>query len=254
MPSSLRCLAIPTLNVSRKRMELDTKSEELFAAICGRHSYEVTKLPTRSDEYLKTADFSALTPYGRIVAEIEELSPNPDDLRQIKEMKETGITHGGGTIGVRARRAIRHASIQLSDHSNEQVPLIAVLYDNVRTLDGRVAYPLYYLEPHHIDAAMYGQRVVHVALRGGVTPHSDRSGGGRTTTPNEKNYLSAVAIISDWDDKKLFVYHNCFADYPLPVEVFSDHLCHHLKKGSDPCQEPWQWHAATGANRVARGI
>ena len=230
-------------------MEFDTQSEELFAAICDRHGYEVTKLPTRSAEQRRTADFSVETPQGRLLAEVEELTPNDDDLRQIKEMKETGVTSGGGTIGARARRAVRHAALQLRDHCDEKVPMIAVLYDNVRTSDGRVAYPMYYSEHYHIDTAMYGQRVVHVPLREDVTPGPDRSGGGRTTTLDEKNYLSAVAVISDWDDKTLYVYHNCFAELPLPGELFSDHQCHHFEKSSDPHAEPWQWHPAAGANK-----
>ncbi len=231
-------------------MKFDTRSEELFAAICDRHGYHVMKLPTRSDEQLKTADFSVETPFCRILAEVEELTPNEDDLRQIREMKETGMTSGGDTIGLRACRAIRHAAVQLRDHCDEQVPMVAVLYDNVRTSDGRVAYPMYYLEHYHIDVAMYGQRLVHVALKEGITPRPDRSGGGRTTTPDEKNYLSAVAVISDWDDETFYVYHNCFAAFPLPLEVFSDERCHHFNKGSEPHTEPWQWHPAAPPNRV----
>src|SRR4029077_16423149 len=136
-------------------MNFDTRSEELFAAICDRHGYDVEKLHTRSRNGLKTADFAIMTPYGRIIAEVEELKPNRDDLRQIREMKETGTTNGGGTIASRARAAIRHAADQLKHHCDQRVPMIAVLYDNVRTPDGRVGYPMYYLEHHHIDAAMY---------------------------------------------------------------------------------------------------
>jgi len=230
-------------------MDLDTKSEELFVSICNRHGYRVEKLPTRSDQGLKTADFSIQTRDGRILAEVEELTPNSDDLRQIKKFEETGSTSAVGTIGSRARAAIRHATLQLKNHCSERVPMIAVLYDNVRTPNGRVAYPMYYLEHHHIDAAMYGDRIVPVPLGEDVTPRPDRSGGGRTTTQAEKNYLSAVAVISDWDDETMFVFHNSFAGIPLPVEVFSDSRCHHYRKGFDPHGEPWKWHPATEANK-----
>ena len=71
-------------------MKFDTRSEDLFAAICDRHAYQLDKLPTRSEQGLKTADFSVQTPYGRIIAEVEELTPNRDDLRQIREMKKIG--------------------------------------------------------------------------------------------------------------------------------------------------------------------
>jgi hypothetical protein len=100
-------------------MNYDTRSEKLFAAICDRHGYRVDKLPLRSESGLKTADFSIQTPHGRIIAEIEELTPNRDDLRQIREMKETGTTSGGGRIGSRARAAMRHAAVQLKGHRDE---------------------------------------------------------------------------------------------------------------------------------------
>jgi hypothetical protein len=44
------------------------------------------------------------------VVEVKELTPNRDDLRQIREMKETGTTRGGGNISARAREAIEEAS------------------------------------------------------------------------------------------------------------------------------------------------
>jgi hypothetical protein len=223
-------------------MKFDTRSEELFAAICERHGYQLEKLATRSEQGLKTADFSVQTPNGRIIAEVEELTPNLDDLRQIREMKEIGRTTGGDTIGARARAAIRHAATQLRDHYDEAVPMIAVLYDNVRTPDGRVAYPMFYVEPHHIDAAMYGDRVAYVPLAGGVSLRPDRSGGGRTTTKKEKTYLSAVAVISDWDDETLLLYHNHHAAIELPPQIFSDDKCRHFWKGSEVYGEPWKWH------------
>lgn len=223
-------------------MIFDTKSEELFALICKRLNYSVTKLDTRSDQQRKTADFAVDTPFGRFLAEVEELTPNADDLRQIREMKEMGMTSGGAIIGSRARRAIRHAAVQLRDHRDDGVPMIAVLYDNVRTPEGRVFYPMYYLEHHHIDAAMYGQRVIHVPLREGAQTRPDRCGGGRTTTIDEKNYLSAVVVISDWDDETVIVYHNCFAHIPLPKDIFFDSKCQQYEKSDNPHDEPWMWH------------
>lgn len=223
-------------------MKFDTYSEELFAGICIRHGYQVEKLPTRSKQSLKTADFVIETPHCRLIAEIEELTPNKDDQRQIEEMHETGATDGGRKIGARARAAIRRAAVQLKDHRNENLPMIAVLYDNVRTSDGRVGYPMFYLEHHDIDAAMYGDRVMHVSLGGSPSVVPDRNGAARTTTTGEKNYLSAIVVISDWDDKTLYIYHNRFARVALPFEVFSDTWCYHYQKSEQTYSEPWTWH------------
>jgi hypothetical protein len=223
-------------------MNCETRSEQLFQLICKRHGYSISKIPTRSKEALRTADFSVTTPHGRFIAEIEELSPNGDDLRQIKEMKETGRTLGGDTIGARARRAIRHGADQLRFHRAEKLPMLIVLYDNVRTEDGRVGYPMLYVEQPHIDAAMYGDLVVHVPLTPGAPCSPQRSGGKRTTTCNEKNYVSAVAVISDWDDQTLFIYQNFYAEIPFPRAIFSDSKCYHYRKGLAPHSEPWSWH------------
>lgn len=221
-------------------MKFDTLSEELFNRICLRHGYTVQKITVREDR--KTADFYVDTPQGRIVAEVEELRPNDDDLRQIKEMKNFGTTGGGCTIGARARNSIRHAAKQLRDHAEEGLPMIAVLYDNVRTGDGRVAYPMFYVEPHQIDAAMYGDRQAHISLHTGKASCPDSSGGSRTMTMREKRYVSAVSVISDWDDETFLTFHNSFADSPLTPEIFYDSKCHHFRKGADPYAEPWKWH------------
>ena len=76
--------------------------------------------------------------------------------------------------------------------------------------------------------------------KGSATPRPERR--GRTTTKDEKNYLGAVGVISDRDDKTLFVYHNYHAEIEFPAEVFSDAYCHHYWKGHDPHGEPWKWH------------
>jgi hypothetical protein len=219
---------------------MDTESERLFAAICSRHGYVVSKLQPHAR--LRTADFSVNANGVRFIAEVKELTPNRDDLRQIREMKETGTTSGGGNISARARKVIKEASIQLRSHKNDGVPLLIVVYDNVRTEDGRVAYPMYYVEPHIIDAAMYGDLVVTVPMKSGTLKKPDRSGGGRMMTETTKTYVSAVAVISDWDDKSLLIHHNCFATIPFPIAIFSDDSCHHLEKRGAPFAEPWKWH------------
>ena len=220
---------MPDLHFRGEKMRFDTQSERLFAAVCNRHGYAVEKLATRSERALRTADFCVKTPHGRFLAEVEELTPNAEDLRQIREMKNHGATSGGGKIGSRAREAIRHAAHQLKDHRNEGVALIVVLYDHVRTTDGRVAYPMYYVEAG-----------------------PDRSGGGRTMTKDEKNYISAVAVISDWDNESVYVYHNCYADVPLPAGIFTDGKCLHFRKGPEPHSEPWEWHQVENSVEQSR--
>lgn len=222
-------------------MKYDTKSEQLFSDICKRHGYSITKVPTRSDEQKQSPDFRVRTPFGDFIAEIKEITPNEDDMRQIREMRDTGSTSGGGEIGSRARRAIRKAAKQLRTYKNHEIPLIVVLYDNARDGDYRVSYPMYYTEGFHIDTAMYGSRVVYVPLKKGVIRQPDKNGGGRTTTASEKTYLSAIVVISDWDDEHIMVYHNSFATTPLSTSILADDKSVHYSKGKYVYGEPWKW-------------
>jgi hypothetical protein len=91
----------------------------------------------------------------RVVAEVDGLRPNRDDLRQIRSVQDGAPIGGGCTIGARPRQDIRVAARQLKPYATEQIPLLVVFYDNVRVGNIRVAYPMFYLQPHDIDAAMY---------------------------------------------------------------------------------------------------
>jgi hypothetical protein len=230
----------------------DTRSECLFQKICRRHGYKTTSLERQPHLARKSADFRVTANGSTFIVEVKELTPNRDDLRQIREMKETGTTSGGSTVGARAREAIKQASAQLRLYKGQNLPLLIVLYDNVRTADGRVAHPMCYLEPHCIDAAMYGDLVVMVPIGRGTPRTADRSGGGRTMTDTTKTYISAVAVISDWDDESFLIYHNRFAEEQFPRTVFNDSKCYHLEKRGTPFAEPWKWHAIETSNQADR--
>lgn len=229
----------------------DTHSECEFQTICARHGYKATRLECQPDLSRRSADFLVTANALTFVVEVKELTPNRDDLRQIREMKDTGTTGGGDKIGARAREAIKEASAQLRLYKSQNLPLLIVLYDNVRTADGRVAYPMYYLEAHCIDAAMYGDLVVTVPMRPGTPRTADRSGGRRTMTDTTKTYISAVAVISDSDDESFLIYHNRFAEKQFPRTVFNDSKCYHFEKRGTPFAEPWKWHVIETSNELS---
>ena len=153
-------------------------------------------------------------------------------------MRDGDPTGGGSTIGARPRRHIRAAARQLKPYAAQQIPLLIVLYDNVRVGNTRVAYPMFYLQPHDIDAAMYGDRTAYVPLRPNAIRRPDRNGGKRTCTSTERTYISAVAVISDWDDSTMIFYHNRFARVPLASPVFRGKNFYHFQKVPE---EPWKW-------------
>ena len=82
-----------------------THSECLFQKICARHGYEATRLERQPHLARQSADFRVTATGITFVVEVKELTPNRDDLRQIREMKDTGTTSGGAILArVRERR------------------------------------------------------------------------------------------------------------------------------------------------------
>jgi hypothetical protein len=224
--------------------EFQTKSERLFRDICIRHEYTVGRICCESEARLKTADYEVLAHDLTFIAEVKELTPNEQDLQIIRELKERGYPSiaGGGEIGSRVRVKIRQAAKQLRRYSGRHVPMILVLYDNVATEDGRASFPDLWLEGFQIDAAMYGHLVAHVTLNPGGSQRPDKSGPNRTLTESEKKYVSAIAVISSFDDKTVKIYHNRFAEVKLPTTVFDDAMSTHFEKRGEASAEPWKWH------------
>jgi hypothetical protein len=225
----------------RNEPKFETHSERVLWNICKDCGYEIQTLPSREKINLRTADFRINHAGITMIAEVEEIRANQDDLRQIREMKEKHFTTGGGIIGARARHHIRDAADQLKAHASERVPLVVFLYNSIRKSTGGGFWPMANLESYHIDAAMYGNMVVHVALTPGAACRPDRNGGKRTLTATEKTYISAVAVISDNDDRTVIFYHNCFAAVPLPKDFFVGPHFFHLEKPKEPFDSPCQW-------------
>ena len=228
-------------------MTIDTTSEELFVAVCRRQAYTVSKLDTASGRNGRTPDFLVSTPVGDVVVEVKELRPNAEDRRYIQRMMDEHHASHGGTVGARARKAIRDGAAQLKRRCSTQLPMLVVLYDNVKTADGRVGMPMSFTELYHIDAAMYGYTVTHVPLQpGAVATAPDKAGGGRLMTETEKRYVSGVGVLSDWDNATLYVFHNFFASHPLRVDMFADHKCFHYVKAGHPWSAPGKWQKIGG--------
>jgi hypothetical protein len=217
-----------------------THSERVFDEICQRAGYAVERPSLRDREGVATADFIVRSGSAVAVVEVEELRPNQDDIRQIREMEANNFAGGGCTIGARPRKHIRRAARQLKPYAAENIPLVIALYDNVRIGKTRVAYPMFYLQPHDIDAAMYGDRTAHISIATSGRARPDRNGGKQTCTASEKNYVSAVAVISDHDDATVIFYHNRFAKVALRAPLFRGKNFFHLAK---VIGEPWKWAA-----------
>jgi hypothetical protein len=220
---------------------MKTHSEKVFESICSAAGYVVESLPVRNKEALRTADFRISSGCTSFIAEVEEICANKNDLHQIQQFQKNRSATIEGRIGSRARKHIREAADQLKAHVEEQIPLVIVLYNNIRPKEGLFGWPCIYLEPHDISAAMFGDRIVHVPLGENTRARPDKYGGGRTLTADQRLYISAVAVISDYNDSSIDFYHNHFASIPLPRIFFDGPQFDHFIKSRELSARPWAW-------------
>ena len=215
-----------------------THSEMVFERICRNAGYQTQRPVLQDREGVPTADFVVSTSGFRLAAEVEELRPNKDDLQRIDSTRRGKMPAYGSTIGARSRQHIRRAARQLKPYSVHGIPLLVVLYNNVQLAGIRATHPMFHLESHDIDAAMYGDRTAYISIATCAPTGRDRNAGRRTCTAKEKKYISAVAVISDHDDGTMTFYHNQFANVPLKPPAFRGNNFFHFQKVPD---EPWKW-------------
>jgi hypothetical protein len=220
---------------------MDTLSENIFVDFCDHLGYRTEKIPTQSDDGLKTPDFRVISGDRSLVAEVKEITPNEEDRKHIEAFQNDEIRVHSSKPGERARREIKSAAKQLREHSGRGYPLIVVLYENFEIEGPNPFYPMFYTMPYNIDFAMFGMIAVTVSLEDRSKRYPDKSGPGKTTNEKEKKYISAVCVISNHDDKTFFVYHNPFAEVPLSTDWFSGEHCIHYKKPEPVYGSPQKW-------------
>jgi hypothetical protein len=224
---------------------MPTKSEVLFDRYCELLQYGVETIPT---EGVPTPDRLVTTPRGQVIAEIKELTPSANDLRQLKELQERGWTHHRGTPGARAYEKIRKAAPQLKARADRGLPCILVLYDNIA--DGGWRLGSVHLEASSIDFAMYGLQTVLLAtesedLNARFVAMGSGRGGRRQMSEDGRAYISAVQVLLESPGQEsepfTFTYHNYFAALPLPVDIFRGPRDRHFAKPAHPDESPQAW-------------
>jgi hypothetical protein len=219
-----------------------TISEQRFIDYCRDRGYSIEPIPPEPN-VRKTADFRVRAGDACVLVEVEELKANKEDKQLHAGIKAERITATGGVVGSRVREHIRDAAKQLKSHSQENLPSVLVLYDNI-CIDGeRHAFPYMDLMTSHIDAAMYGFIKATLVLGGAgvIGSKPDRAGGSRTTTDSRKRYLSAICVLYDIPKLWMLTYHNYYAAIPLPLTLFAGVSDAHLKKPRDPTCCPGTW-------------
>lgn len=182
---------------------------------------------------------------GQVIVEVKELTTNEDDLRQLREMKERGWTHGGGTPGGRVFEKIKNAAPQLKARVHLALPCVLVFYDNIRADDHRLGAGN--LDGSAVDFGIYGLQQVLLSPREpghGYSVVGTSRGGRRQMSNDMRVYISAIQVLLDGSEAcprpHVFTFHNYFARLPLSRQVFRGPGDRHFEKPRDPGESPQQ--------------
>jgi hypothetical protein len=204
-----------------------TTSEEQFEAFCQQRAIPLERIP-ESDA--RTPDYEIAFGAERIVVEVKETSPNPEERESNRLVKERGYGNAtGGTPGDRVRKMIRSASPQLKARSHGISPTLLVVFD-----EGRVAG---HVEGFHVRVAMYGLEQIYIAVPpiGQGRPYATGSGHGpkRKMTETDNTSISAIAalLMTGPSSHFLYVYRNRFAKVPLNPRLLQAYGVKHFDLG-----------------------
>ena len=189
----------------------------MFEAFCERNGLVFQPIPTKSKEGEKTPDYDVCIDGQRLVVEIKQIDPNPEESLQQKILDAGGMAVGSTTPGARVRSKIAAGVGQIKIRAKGKYPSILVLYNNVLLTD--------HTNPYFVRVAMYGLET-HVL---GVPKEMDRPpylidkkfGPKRKMTKDDNTSISAVAVLakSVEDGPKLSIFHNVYAEIPLSPEL-----------------------------------
>ena len=219
-----------------------TKSEQLFVNLCDSLALVAEKIP---EGPTKTPDFKVMADGCVFHAEVKDLRPNDEERRLLEEFRDKKCVSVSSALGRRAWGMIDEARYQLKAVHQQSLPGVIVLYDNIKLEDGTSLGPQGPLSPDHITAAMFGKWVVDLKIENGtgkVVARNDRCGPNESFNNVMKNYVSAVAVICDYfGPLKVTLYHNPFAEHPLPVGIFKGANCYNLRVPVEDAKRPQSW-------------
>jgi hypothetical protein len=188
----------------------------------------LTRIP-ESDK--RTPDYEITLGQERIIVEVKETSPNPEERESQRLLAERGYGMAtGGTPGDRVRKMIASASRQLKARSGGLLPAMLVVFDQ-----GRVSG---HVEGYHVRVAMYGLEQIHIAVPpiGLDRPYRIGAGHGpkRKMTETDNTSISAIAalVMSGPGAHQLLVYRNRLARVPLSPILLQPFGVRHFDLGT----------------------
>jgi len=210
-------------------MASKTTSEEVFERFCSQRRIPVRRIPEADT---RTPDYELDCGQVRVVVEVKEVTPNDEERESERLALERGVGKAvDHTPGDRVRHKIKSCSGQIKARTRGVLPSMLVVFDR-----GRVAG---HVDPYNIRVAMYGLEQVHIAVPpiGMGSPHAVGMGYGpkRQMTPEHNTSISAIGalVMTGPDDIYLNVYHNKFAQVPLPPGCLAAYAIQQFKLADD---------------------
>ena len=194
-------------------MSVQPISERLFEQFC-----EANRIPyLRVDTGVRRTPDYVITLGGvRVTCEVKQIDPNPEDLRELAEIRGGSAT--ARYIPNRLRGKLKDVSAQLKDAAQAGGPTLLVVYDNT-PFKG-------YTDRADVVQAMFGRHSVRMSVPADASLPSQVSvpffGGNRGLGPERNTAVSAIATLDGGPRQAsgLRVYHNVYAAVHLDPSAF----------------------------------
>lgn len=191
-----------------------TCSELIFEQFCQMRQLRYRRVATGAQ---KTPDYDVYVGRRKIVVEIKQIDPNPEEQKTIKEFQQQKSISIKYPLGKRVRDKITDAAGKFRTRIKKRYPSLLVLYNNVELYK--------HTEPRDILAGMYGQLYFPVTVRRGKPSKigNIKSGPKKKMTPTTNTSISALGVLKKGTHGTIHfsVYHNLHARLPLNPSLFA---------------------------------
>ena len=211
-------------------------AEQTFREFCDQAGIQCDRVPEVNEE--KRPDYEIFVSGQKIIVEIKQFDPNPEEKKALKDLEKKGHALFGDKPGARVREAIRKAAPQLRTLSKGKIPAMLVLQTNIL---GR------HTKRYDIMTAMQGLDTISVTVPEdpniSLTFGDAKRGPKKKMTRKDNTKISAVAVIreSPAGTYELDVYHNSFAANPIDPEWLRQQGIRHWRIPKDSTSSLTSW-------------
>ena len=212
-------------------------AEKTFEEFCDQAGIQWKRIPEINKE--PRPDYEIFVSGQKIIVEVKQFDPNPEEQKALKDLEEKGhALFGGKKPGYRVREAIHKAAPQLKALSKGKIPTMVVLQTNILSRHVRL---------YDIMTAMQGLDTIPVTVpeeRNFSPTYGDvKSGPGKKMTAQHNTKISAVAVIreSSAGTYELDIHHNSFAANPIDPEWLRQSGIRHWRIPKDSTSSLTSW-------------